>query len=253
MHAYSILFMTTNRISDLDAALTRPGRIDLSIEYRRASRSQAEQLFKIFYSAGQPELQEADPLLEPSLADAVDSTTQSGSISPSAILEKANEHPFKLADNITPEMIAAWAKSWSEYVDDEKYSIAELQGMLLGYKREPESAVKDMPQWIEKKALAAKKAQELQQKAAVALANLEKSTEEALKESKDIVAKSPRKESKKTKIPTVESAESLEMETKEEDKMVDKEGTPAAVPTQAAEVEQAKEAEEIVAVPASAE
>lgn len=45
-----VLFvLTTNDPSSLDAALTRPGRVDISIELRKASRQQAEDLFTTFY------------------------------------------------------------------------------------------------------------------------------------------------------------------------------------------------------------
>ncbi|KAI0047937.1 P-loop containing nucleoside triphosphate hydrolase protein [Auriscalpium vulgare] len=44
-----LLFATTNRYSVLDAALTRPGRMDLHVEFRLASRYQAREMFKRFF------------------------------------------------------------------------------------------------------------------------------------------------------------------------------------------------------------
>lgn len=44
-----ILFATTNRYGALDSALTRPGRMDLHVEFRNASSEQAEGLYRYFY------------------------------------------------------------------------------------------------------------------------------------------------------------------------------------------------------------
>ncbi|KAF8420910.1 BCS1 N terminal-domain-containing protein [Boletus edulis BED1] len=45
-----VLFATTNKYNSLDLALCRPGRMDLHIEFKLASRFQAERLFKRFYA-----------------------------------------------------------------------------------------------------------------------------------------------------------------------------------------------------------
>jgi chaperone BCS1 len=46
-----LFFMTTNHIEKLDPALIRPGRCDVKVEVRRASRCQAARLFGRFYPA----------------------------------------------------------------------------------------------------------------------------------------------------------------------------------------------------------
>ncbi|KAH9014142.1 hypothetical protein EDB83DRAFT_2441637, partial [Lactarius deliciosus] len=43
------LFVTTNRYHVLDPALTRPGRMDLHVEFRLASRYRARELYRRFY------------------------------------------------------------------------------------------------------------------------------------------------------------------------------------------------------------
>jgi chaperone BCS1 len=44
-----ILFMTTNHIEKLDPALIRPGRCDVKLEVRNASRSQLAAMFVRFF------------------------------------------------------------------------------------------------------------------------------------------------------------------------------------------------------------
>ena len=45
-----ILFATTNHYSVLDPALIRPGRMDLHVEFKLASKEQAKELFYRFYA-----------------------------------------------------------------------------------------------------------------------------------------------------------------------------------------------------------
>jgi chaperone BCS1 len=51
-HDGRLLYATTNKYSALDPALCRPGRMDLHIEFKLASRYQAQELFKCFYLPG---------------------------------------------------------------------------------------------------------------------------------------------------------------------------------------------------------
>lgn len=51
-----ILFATTNHLERLDPALSRPGRMDVWVEFRNASKWQAEALFRNFF----PSTEEAD-------------------------------------------------------------------------------------------------------------------------------------------------------------------------------------------------
>jgi len=51
-HDGRILYATTNKYSALDPALCRPGRMDLHIEFKLASRYQAQELFRCFYMPG---------------------------------------------------------------------------------------------------------------------------------------------------------------------------------------------------------
>ena len=55
-----LLFATTNHLERLDPALCRPGRMDVWVEFKNASRWQAEALFRNFF----PSEEEEEPLSE---------------------------------------------------------------------------------------------------------------------------------------------------------------------------------------------
>ena len=46
---FSLLFATTNHIERLDPALSRPGRMDVWINFKNATKWQAEEIFKNFF------------------------------------------------------------------------------------------------------------------------------------------------------------------------------------------------------------
>lgn len=60
-----LLFATTNHLERLDPALSRPGRMDVWIEFRNASKWQAEALFRNFFPCAEDEL----PIDEAELED----------------------------------------------------------------------------------------------------------------------------------------------------------------------------------------
>ncbi|KIM69685.1 hypothetical protein SCLCIDRAFT_720322 [Scleroderma citrinum Foug A] len=55
-----ILFATTNHLERLDPALSRPGRMDVWIEFKNASKWQAEALFRNFFPSAEDEIIEGD-------------------------------------------------------------------------------------------------------------------------------------------------------------------------------------------------
>lgn len=162
-----ILMMSTNvELSELDPALTRPGRVDLFINYKRATRAQAEELYNIFYRPAQAESELEEDLVEQGIealdGDATpDIQEKPGrSLLPSLDLKSVvqnrtrskpnSHHPFDLPPHVTESRIAEWAKLWAAQLEDEQFTIAELQGMLLFYKKDPETAVKEMSSWVAK-------------------------------------------------------------------------------------------------------
>jgi chaperone BCS1 len=58
-----LLFATTNHLERLDAALSRPGRMDVWVEFKNASKWQAEALFRNFFPSAEEE-DDGDIVLE---------------------------------------------------------------------------------------------------------------------------------------------------------------------------------------------
>ncbi|KAG8221043.1 P-loop containing nucleoside triphosphate hydrolase protein [Butyriboletus roseoflavus] len=181
-----VLFATTNRYSSLDSALCRPGRMDLHIEFKLASRFQAEELFKRFYApsssafayvgateskrengvgAGEEDLCSKDLIdLSESSMPPVRSSSSSPSpmSSPSPSLSEKTEENDSAgpsyvgvshrarAPKLSLDRINALAAQFALAVPERQLSMASLQGFLMMHKTRPFSAVSDIGAWVEK-------------------------------------------------------------------------------------------------------
>lgn len=180
-----ILFATTNKYSSLDPALCRPGRMDLHVEFKLASRYQADVLFKRFYLPSSPKPaadddQEAksspaqshpngstpdgdpDNLIDLGVTD---DTTNSPPSSPSACSEKSERvAPTYVgtrhrghAPKLSSDQLSALAGQFASAIPERVVSMAALQGYLMSQKNRPWEAAKEVSDWLQKE-LADKKA-----------------------------------------------------------------------------------------------
>jgi chaperone BCS1 len=109
-----LLIMTTNHRDRLDEALIRPGRVDMQIKFNFADRAIIHSLFKTLYTV---DLQDKEVL----------------------------KFPRNFPDDDELENLAT---KFSEKVPEGLFSPAEVQSLLLRFKKEPRKAVEVVEDWI---------------------------------------------------------------------------------------------------------
>ncbi|KAH9967184.1 P-loop containing nucleoside triphosphate hydrolase protein [Russula dissimulans] len=160
-----LLFATTNRYHTLDPALTRPGRMDLHVEFRLASQYQARELYKRFYVPDAPEGATVDEV-EVKDEDEEGTSNDSGYVTPTKVefdstpsAPKTNgpDEPPKYngvahssrAPKLSKGKIALLAEQFAARIPERELSMASLQGYLMSYKTRPFQAVDDIERWVE--------------------------------------------------------------------------------------------------------
>ncbi|KIL69218.1 hypothetical protein M378DRAFT_70289 [Amanita muscaria Koide BX008] len=153
-----ILFATTNKYSSLDPALCRPGRMDVHVEFRLASKFQARQFYKTFY-APDSEFQDRDPdrpngSINEKVADLVDlealiTTSGEDIVEPSSTGDVAITGTFhqRRAPQLSCKVLIGLANAFAENIPEREVSMAALQGYLIQYKTRPVEAVKNVRAW----------------------------------------------------------------------------------------------------------
>ncbi|KZV96772.1 P-loop containing nucleoside triphosphate hydrolase protein [Exidia glandulosa HHB12029] len=175
-----LLFATTNHVERLDAALSRPGRMDIHIDFGLATKWQAGELFKAFYppaaredakreAADDSDASETDTLLE--------SAPATPSKQPTTLAKKDEITNLSYAlrpPRLAPHVLNDLAAKFAEAVPDQEFSMAALQGHLMGFKTRPYEAVDAVAAFVERERTAAKRkaqlAQEKKDAAAAAVA-----------------------------------------------------------------------------------
>jgi chaperone BCS1 len=155
-----LLFATTNRYHTLDPALTRPGRMDLHVEFRLSSQYQAKELYKRFYVPNTPKS-----------GDAVDEDDDDGTTSDSGYVTPTSDSPSGPKKSLGPDgndklpnfsgvthsarapklsrkEIMRLAEQFSARIPERELSMASLQGYLMSYKTRPSQAVDDIERWV---------------------------------------------------------------------------------------------------------
>ncbi|CAE6470666.1 hypothetical protein ACGC1H_003955 [Rhizoctonia solani] len=159
-----LLFATTNHIEVLDPALTRPGRMDVHVEFRLASKWQAKQLFKSFFPPVAPSdcshVDEVDfeEKVSQSVTDSSDSTlveseaprsrTPSTASIPCRPAFKSVDGPVRSAPKLSSATVEYLAQQFANAIPEDEVSMAALQGHLMCHKRQPKEAVDSAPAWI---------------------------------------------------------------------------------------------------------
>ncbi|KAJ1304747.1 hypothetical protein OPQ81_005885 [Rhizoctonia solani] len=150
-----ILFATTNHLERLDPALSRPGRMDVWVEFKNATKWQCEQLFNNFFPAASadsippgppPSIEEEkraaglpveDHELDCNCRKKVERLPD-GTLTPTLA-------PAKRLDAVT---LAQLAKKFAEAIPEDEFSVASLQGYLLKNKTRPQAAADEAAAWV---------------------------------------------------------------------------------------------------------
>ncbi|KAK7025195.1 mitochondrial chaperone BCS1 [Favolaschia claudopus] len=184
-----ILYATTNKYSALDEALIRPGRLDLHIEFKLASRYQARKLFYSFYLPSDETSAKKDEEGEKNEKDEKDKDSDSGYNSnadddadstpsePEPVAPAADKPVFfgtshrQQAPKLRRKQVAKLAERFAEAIPERELSMAALQGYLMTHKIRPHHAVTEAKAWVEtERAARLRKQQQAQQQAAASSA-----------------------------------------------------------------------------------
>lgn len=158
-----VLILTTNHPEKLDAALIRPGRVDMKIEFKLAGEEAIAGLFMRMYEDNNyPTAQgEEEPLIDASgtLTPPYTPNTPAHATSPPAdpalMAEKERiRQKRKEAERVAEERAAKEKQllelraKFTQSMPQEVFSPAEIQGYLLQHKNRPERAVECAEEWV---------------------------------------------------------------------------------------------------------
>lgn len=180
-----LLFATTNHIDRLDPALSRPGRMDVWVDFKNATKWQAEELFKNFF-----------PYEGKKIEDGSNATVESLSLRPPTDLKKSKLYTHR-GPLLTEAEMTELATEFAERVPEGEMSVAALQGYLLKNKTRPKEAIEEVKAWVEKeRETKAKLQKEKDEKEAKEKAEKEAKEKEE-KEKTDAAEKAAAKEKRK--------------------------------------------------------
>jgi len=145
-----LLFATTNRYETLDAALRRPGRMDVHVEFKLASQYQAAGLFKRFYMPD-----DATTTGVEDVPDDGESDKDSGYGTPPK--EKLIDVELPEGEKLLPSHpkgldlaeLVLLSEKFKENIPDREFSMASLQGYLMMHKGRPYDAIECVEAWVQ--------------------------------------------------------------------------------------------------------
>ncbi|OAQ62556.1 BCS1 protein precursor [Purpureocillium lilacinum] len=132
-----ILIMTTNYIDKLDKALIRPGRVDKIIPFGLADRDIASSIFRAIYAPFENELTD---ISKGTRGDTADDEDKGGSMPEDATAAKRQLQ--------SRERIDDFALCFASKLPEREFSPAEIQGLLLQHKHQPEKVIETVDQWV---------------------------------------------------------------------------------------------------------
>ncbi|OCB87677.1 hypothetical protein A7U60_g5203 [Sanghuangporus baumii] len=205
-----LLFATTNHIDRLDPALSRPGRMDVWVNFTNATKWQAEGIFKCFF----PTRSAKEKAESSTSSPASEKDKDAGTRNVPGMKRKTSVHTVPVLEE---EEINELAKRFAEQIPEDEMSVASLQGYLLKNKTRPRECVDEVADWIikEREARAKLKREKEEKEAKEALEASEKVVKEKAvkektsKERAEKDEKSSKRDSQKTSRSERRSLEKL--------------------------------------------
>lgn len=153
-----ILVMTTNHPDKLDAALLRPGRVDMSVAFGYTSEDDIEELFSSIYMTMESDLPRKSAPRRPSNGQEKPTANESAVQTGSQTDEKGSEIARQEEESKQLEghlqtlraRILALSKEFAAVVPSGEFTAAEIQGYLLNHKVAPEAAIAGAGVWATK-------------------------------------------------------------------------------------------------------
>jgi chaperone BCS1 len=160
-HEGHVLIMTTNNPEKLDAALIRPGRVDLQVFFTLATHEQIHDIFIRMYSTKfDKKTPNSQSINDADLIDPFQTSSRplsSASTKVGSVASKAGENDDFL-NSIFPggvivsgaseeDRLEVMAEQFANALPDKMFSPAEIQGFLLLHKREPRTALEGVGKW----------------------------------------------------------------------------------------------------------
>src|SRR5258708_3607599 len=163
-----LLFATTNKYLALDPALVRPGRLDVHIEFKSASKWQAAELFKRFYPSDPFAEKDGEATRKDGIEHNADVMEKSSEASNSSTDTKVDDDVVKPLSStqsaaltlarsrrskpptLSPSELDTLAQAFAMAIPEEEISMAALQGHLMLFKSRPHQAVKAAPDFVVK-------------------------------------------------------------------------------------------------------
>lgn len=161
-----LLFATTNKYLALDPALVRPGRLDVHIEFKSASKWQAAELFRRFYPSDPASGKNGEAVPEDRTDHNGDVAEKSSEVSNSSTDTKVDEVAVESQSSTQstavslarsrrskPPILSAseldtLAQAFAAAIPKEEISMAALQGHLMLFKSRPHQAVRAAPDFV---------------------------------------------------------------------------------------------------------
>ncbi|CAI7591878.1 unnamed protein product [Penicillium glandicola] len=155
-----ILIMTTNHVEKLDAALLRPGRVDMKIAFGYTSEADIKELFTSIYATMDTDIaRNRAPAIHSNGSARLPTNISAGSIAKTegGIIQNSEENNGEVKKEKTNlqdlvslrSRISDLASEFAAVIPSGEFTAAEIQGYLLNNKETPELAIKGASEWVQ--------------------------------------------------------------------------------------------------------